>query len=107
MRLRPGARPPSAPPRHDAAPKAPLRPRQVGEARGDLAARERLDDGQRGLTARERRQDDALQRLVVLPPDGGAGGVAPLPPPRPAPAPPRPPAARPRATRRGRRSGPA
>ena len=38
----------------------------MGDARGDLSARERLDDRQRALTARELPQDDALQRLIVF-----------------------------------------
>ncbi len=47
-------------------------------ARGDLAAGERLDDGQRALPARQLAQHDALQRLVVLGQDEVAQALADL-----------------------------
>ena len=69
--------------RHDAAAEDLLRARQVGEAGGDLPAREGLDDRQRALSRRQRRQDDALERLVVLGQDEVAEALAHLAP-RPA-----------------------
>src|SRR6266545_4859326 len=50
----------------DAAAEDLLRARERHEAGGDLSAGERLDDRQRALTVRELRQNDALQRLIVL-----------------------------------------
>jgi hypothetical protein len=48
----------------------------VGDAGGDLAAREHLHDGQRGLAARELREHDAFQRLVVFAQDEVAEPLA-------------------------------
>ena len=53
-----------------------LRPRQMADARGDLPARERLDDRQRRPAVRQLREHDALERLVVLRQDEVAEALA-------------------------------
>src|SRR5256712_1962921 len=60
----------------EAAAKDPLRPREVGDACRDRAARERLDDRERGPPTRELAQDDPLQRRIVLTEDEVAEALA-------------------------------
>src|SRR5262249_51683858 len=52
--------------RHEAAANDLLAAREVGDARGDLAARECLHGGERAVPRRQRAQDNALQRLLVF-----------------------------------------
>src|SRR5437870_1634532 len=63
---------------HEATAEDALRSRQVGDARGDLPAREGLHDGERGLATRELGQNDAFERLVVLGQDEVAEPLADL-----------------------------
>src|SRR2546430_15350501 len=65
--------------RHDAAAKDLLGARQVGDARGDLTPGERLHDRERALAGRERAEDDALQRVIVLGQDEVAEPLAHFP----------------------------